>query len=219
MNRKEKISDWIAHAERDLNLSANVYCQIASAPKDEQSELLEHFLKEVKKHKSDKSQSLPKYISGDALERLRAEFEEKGDAFFLQLRQQNPSVPEFYRKLWEYISSAPELPSNEARVFALHNMAVDSRIPYQQMGWDKLVSMENDRFQKINSALESKGVTDKLEYILEYPLDQKTERAGLVINLLDALPSIELKAVLLARVISFFERRAMSAIFSGPDDD
>lgn len=27
MNRKEKISDWIAHAERDLNLSANVYCQ------------------------------------------------------------------------------------------------------------------------------------------------------------------------------------------------
>ena len=219
MNRKEKISDWIAHAERNLNLSANVYCQIASAPKDEQPELLEHFLKEVKENRSDESQSLPKYISNDALERLRAEFEEKGDAFFLQLRQQNPSVPEFYRKLWEYISSAPELPSTEARVFALHNMAVDSRIPYLQVGWDKLVSMENDRFQKINSALESKGFIDKLEYVLEYPLSQKTERAGLVVNLLDTLPSAELKAVLLARVISFFERRAMSAILSGLDND
>ena len=218
MSRKSKIGDWLKYAEKDLNLSANVYCQIASAPKDEQFELLEYYLQNVRKTESDESESLPKYISDHELESLRAKYEEKGDKFFLQLRQQNPSVSEFYCKLWEYISSSPELPSTEARVFALHNMAIDKRMPYQQIGWDKLVSMENEKFRKLSNLLDSKGFSDKLEYILNCHLQQKTERAGLIVNLIDSLPSLELKAVLLARMISHYDRRALPFL-SGMIDD
>lgn len=210
---KKKITNLLAHSERDLNLCAHVYCQIASADEDEQSDLLRYFLTEFRKTKTDMRGPLTTYISNSELPRLKAEFQKKGHDFFLRLRQQNPTEPEFYRRLWEYIATSPELPSTEARVFTLYNMATDRRIPYCQVGWDKLAHMEDEEFHRLSDDFVKSEFNAKLNYILEYPHRQQTEYASLVINLLDSLPD-RLKPILLARVFSYNEAKLTVAAFA-----
>ena len=219
MNAEKMLNTLLAHSTRDINLCARAYYLIAGATESEQPVLLKQFLTEYKKVTTDYKEEMETLISENEKYQLAGVYQDSSDEFFLSLRQENPTEDDFYRKLWKYIDQDPELRSDNARIFVLYNMAIDTRMPYYQLGWDRLVHMEHDTFRLFNEILDEAGYSDKLEYIFKYPLKQKTERASLINNLMEEIPSREMKAVLLSRILSHYEACTLAALHTASDFD
>lgn len=95
------------------------------------------------------------------------------------LAKQNMSEESFYHKLWEKIQDNILFPDEDEQIYFLSCLCKSNLIPYFQL--DDGISMENDeyrdRLKKMNALLK------KADYIMYAPLEQKTQRASLLMDL------------------------------------
>ncbi len=113
------------------------------------------------------------------------------------LVSENPPVDLFYQKLWEFIHN-PDIFHDEYSSAAGFLLAVKhSLLPYYKL--QDGIRMDNESYRKYNKMLEQ--LINKLRFIVSKDYAQKTEKASVVLSVLDEADSDEEKAVLLARLL------------------
>lgn len=111
--------------------------------------------------------------------------------------------PTFYAKLWPFVTNNPMWDSLEEKAFAFYYIAIDVRSPYFNVGIG--LRMSNADYSSIQDEIFEEfrefGFISALEF------EQRTEGASLIVNLLERLASKEKKAVLMSRIIAYYEDR------------
>lgn len=138
------------------------------------------------------------FLSDDVLVRTVEKIDALGDRILDNLVRQKLPEAEFYASLWNKICDTTLLPGLSEQVAFLVWLWVDIRIPYYQIG--EGCTMANEEFVQIRDALWP--TLKKAFYILIVPLDQKTQRASLLMELADGLEDERERAVFWAYVIS-----------------
>ena len=114
------------------------------------------------------------------------------------LAKQNMSEEMFYHKLWEKIQDNILFPDEDEQIYFLSCLWKSNLIPYFQL--DDGIRMENDeyreRLKKMNILLK------KVDYIMCAPLEQKTQRASLLMNLAQQITDERDKIVFWAYTLS-----------------
>ena len=114
------------------------------------------------------------------------------------LSKQNSSEKEFYHKLWEKIQDNILFPDEDAQIYFLSCLWKSNLIPYYQL--DEGIRMENeeyrDRIKKLGDILK------KADYIIYAQLEQKTQRASLLMNLANGLEDERDKTVFWAYTLT-----------------
>lgn len=128
------------------------------------------------------------------------------DKLFLQ----NYTEDEFYEYLWASIDNKASFSTNEEKICALYLLWVNIRIPYYRLN-DGL-KMSNEDYAKYVKDLTPK--IKKAFYIANSKFEQRTEGASLLIELIDELPGIEEKSIVLSQILNMIERRTIKSIVS-----
>lgn len=113
------------------------------------------------------------------------------------LRKQYP-IEQFYDELWKAIDENPLFKDEKTKVFAMYYIWIDSRVPYFQL--DSGMKMGNMEFAEITR----KKLEDikKIRFILTAPMEQKTERASLLLKMLEECREEKEKTVLMVQILA-----------------
>lgn len=214
MNATEKINYLIFHAKADINLVSACFQLINSAYGEERANLLENFFIAYKTMPSKGDLKLPETIREDEVRKLIHRYGPIVDAYLEELQEEDFTEGEFYERLWNYIAESPVFQDKKARIIALFNCAIDRRIPYFQINRTKILSMDDEEYYAIQEAIGNK-LFAKLEYVLNANFEQKTERASLIVQMLDSCTNYKERCVLMTRIISYFEREIMTTRLYG----
>lgn len=95
------------------------------------------------------------------------------------LAKQNMSEESFYHKLWEKIQDNILFPDEDEQIYFLFCLCKSNLIPYFQL--DDGISMENDEYR--DRLKKMSVLLKKADYIMYAPLEQKTQRASLLMDL------------------------------------
>ena len=210
MNTENKtLMELLAHAKHDHALNAEVLRMILNTELEEsRPTLLKTYLEELKKIESDKTMELPPWMD-DSEEgwKLRCKYGPKMDCELSRLVSKNLPEEEFYRRLWLYISIYVNLEGFDVGVVALFRCTTLGLLPYIYLDPEKMVRMAQDEFSDIMDALYPTAVHE-MRCIMYSRLEQKTERASLLLNLLDRYEGKE-RVVLMAAILSEGDKSAM----------
>lgn len=206
---KKTLMELIAHAAHDLALDAEVLRLIMSTEsEDDRPALLKTYLENLEKIESDDTKNLPPWM--DAAEegwKLRRKWGSKMDRELSRLVRKNLPEEEFYRRLWLFISTYVVLEGFDVGVVALFRCTVLPTLPYVYLDPAKMVEMEQDEFAEIMEILRPTAIHE-MRCILSADLDQRTERASLMLDLLDRYKGKE-RIVLMAAILLEPHRPAM----------
>lgn len=121
------------------------------------------------------------------------------------LRKKLP-VEEFYQALWKAIAENPVLEDEKEKVFAVYYIWIDVRIPYFEL--EQGIKMSNADFMEITK----KRLEDikRIRFIMTAPLEQKTERASLLLKMLEGVPDEKERTVLMAQIMAISGRHTCS---------
>lgn len=112
------------------------------------------------------------------------------------------TVDEFYRTLWKTIDENPIFEDEKTKAFAVYFIWIDARVPYYQL--EPGMKMSNDDFFEIIR----KKLDDikKIRFILTAPMEQRTERASILLKLLNDCNDEKEKTVLMAQILAINSR-------------
>lgn len=102
------------------------------------------------------------------------------------LLKANPEEPDFYRDLYE-LTRNPIFSTFEAKSFALHWILIDKRIPYFKL--PQGLRMTNDDWDRLREKLHLECAL--IRFILNAELQQNSERADLLLQVLDRHEGLE----------------------------
>lgn len=199
----EKMNYLISHANADVNLAAVCFQMIKNAPKDVQSGLLEEFFIGYKSMPTTGELQLPITISKEEERKYMLRYGKFVDTHVEELQKQNLPEKEFYSRLWEFICESADLPNEKARIIALFNCAIIRQLPYFMLNRNGALSMEDEEYQKVCRQL-GDTLLSKLEYILHSDFDQMSERASLVVQLLDGIEDYKQRCVFMSRIFAHY---------------
>lgn len=187
---------------------------ISDAPAAERPRLLAMFLQQhPRKDAADAEYSLEvdydDSISVQLAEEMREMIEERVNHLLRKYWQHNGKDPQrLYAELWRCITDFYE---DEDQVAALSLLLEDPRL---RVPVHKALRMDQDEFE---AAIDELG-EDLLELAtvtLVTPWQQKTERASMMLDLLDSVEGRELRTVLLARMMAQQEKIIREAMLMG----
>lgn len=123
------------------------------------------------------------------------------------------AAEDFYKTLWE--SYCTMFQTEKEKAFAFYYTVSSKTIPYQYLG--KPLSMGNDQFRTL--AEKNKESIDKVKYIKRSCYGQKTERASLLLNCINAIEDYESKVVVLSHALSILGQSSMNLFSDAKDID
>lgn len=202
---KAKIYGAFATVKRtDINFALEILELILAQDFKRQSSLFQYVCEIWGTIRSSEEIDVPERVSNVAYENLK---DLHGDIINTALDSytrkgliKNWDRPTFYAKLWPFVINNPMWDSIEEKAFTLYRIAVDFRSPYYNVGVG--LRMSNDDYSNIMV-----GITEEFQefrFISALEFDQKTERASLIMNLLERLDSKEKKIVLMSKIIAFY---------------
>lgn len=159
------------------------------------------FLKDV--GNSDKSFVVSEKYSKDQYQLYLDEVVNFTNNIVNNLVKSNPNEREFYLSLLEKINDDTIFESDIKKGLAIMYLKANVKIPYFQL--DEGLKLEEDDYRKIiNDNLET---VQKALFIVNSGLEQNTEIASLLLKLIKEQENDEVKTVVLANVLSFFNYR------------
>ncbi|MCX7425302.1 MAG: hypothetical protein NTW96_06715 [Planctomycetia bacterium] len=110
-----------------------------------------------------------------------------------------PTADEAAQRLLIVFSSQP---NNEMRDFFIANLLADSRVPYLDIpGTHDMVTMSNEQYRTIQKKLAHE--IRRIVFIIKSAgVEQRTQRASLLLSVLDSVSDRSEKVVLMANIIS-----------------
>ena len=107
----------------------------------------------------------------------------------------NYSPDQFYRNLWEYITTNKAFKTKRDKVIALFFVMENELIPYKNIGIGR--EMDDDTFDNIINHLADKTF-EKIDYIFNMEFNQKTQTCSLLLETLLSLNKKDEQIVLLS---------------------
>lgn len=204
---KEKMTRVIEHAKADENLCAVAY-QVLKAMETGRGEMLKYMITGFKSTPTDGTMKLPITVSKSEKESLMKRYGKYVDQKLEELLKKNLSEDDFYEQLADFIVNDDMLQDTKVGAIAIYDCAVDKRLPYHQIDVSKALHMEQDEYIELIKKIGDDNL-DKVDSALTYDFDQKTERAAVVLDLIESRESFEERVVMMARVLAHFERDIM----------
>lgn len=208
-NELEKLDFMIAHAKADINLCAVVYKLLEGMELDDQASLFEHFVKGFREISTDGNLDIPEIITDDKKEYLMRKYQRIVDGHLEEFLNTRPILTkkDFYKELINYIMNDRNLGEDGAREFAIFDCCIDKRLPYAEVDLESGIRMDNQEYRECVEAIDG-DTMDRIKYILSANLEQKTERASLLIREIDKCSDEKTKTILLATILNRYEADA-----------
>ena len=215
---REKLQFIISHAKADANLCAVAYQIIKGSVVEERATILEEFVKGFRGTPTDGSMKLPTVISKTEERSLMERYGSYVDQKIEELIEENLEEKEFYEKLVGFIVSDAMLQDGAAGAIAIFDCVIDKRFPYHRVDVSKALTMDQERYLEIIKTIGDNKL-DEIDSALNYDFDQKTERASVVLSLIETRDSYEERVVMMSRVLTHFEREIMKMQMKGLKGD
>lgn len=205
---KENIAGILQKVSGDkADIAYLVYSRIIDAPGFE-AEALQYFYEYAEDVRTAKKEPAEKVYSAADKYQLSSAYGKMIDGALEALLRRNLSCPEFYAELWDFIQNNTILSEKEQKAFILYYTWIDVRLPYFEL--PPGIKMDNDVYRDMLKNL--KPMIRKARFILFTPMDQKTERASRIIQVLDEIEDENEKAVLMAQILGMIDRSGAAAL-------
>lgn len=181
INKCYWLQDFIENLEGEAKIGAFIYA-----------------VKNVKRIDTSEERDVDINIDTKLKRELHDKYEKLVDGIMNSLIASNLSENEYYQKLWDSIFKTPLFPDAFSKTYGLYSIIADGRTPYYQLGIG--LKMSNEEYKTICEKIDSD--LEKVDFILSVKFSQKTERASLLVNLLESQTSIKEKSILMARIIA-----------------
>ncbi len=202
----EKILFLVSHAKADLNLCVAAYQIIEKTCKEDRPVLMETFIRGFRNTRTDDSLEIPEVFTEDIENAYVRRYQRIVDGHLEEFLNARLSKTDFYAELTNYIMTDRNLLDDGARAFAIYDCCIDKRLPYACVDLTTGLKMENEEYTDCIEQLTDD--IDRINYILNANLQQKTERASLLLRELEACEDFKKKTVLLATALNYYEADA-----------
>lgn len=211
---REKLQFIVSHAKADANLCAVAYQIIKGSKTEDRASILEEFVTGFRATPTDGSMKLPTVITKMEECELMERYGSYVDQKIEELIEDNLEEHEFYDKLAEFIVSDDMLRDGAAGAIAIFDCVIDKRFPYHRVDVSKALTMDQERYLEIIKIIGDNEL-DQIDSTLNYDFEQKTERASVVLSLIEARENYEERVVMMSRVLTHFEREMMKMHMHG----
>lgn len=205
---KEKLKVIVSHAKMDVNLCAVAYQMLKASDPSERPAMLEEFIKGVRRSESDDSMKLPVVITKAEEANLMSRYGSYVDQKLEKLIKDGPNETDFYAMLSEFFFTDEMLQDSKAGTIAIFDCVIDKRLPYHRVNTEKAVSMDQEHFIELINKIGDDAL-ESVESAMSYDFEQKTERAGVVLDLIESREDPEERVVMLTRVFQHFEKQML----------
>lgn len=205
---REKLQFIVSHAKADANLCAVAYQIIKGSKTEDRASILEEFVTGFRTTPTDGSMKLPTVITKMEERELMERYGSYVDQKIEELIEDNLEEHEFYDKLADFIVSDDMLRDGAAGAIAIFDCVIDKRFPYHRVDVSKALTMDQERYLEIIKIIGDNEL-DQIDSTLNYDFEQKTERASVVLSLIEARENYEERVVMMSRVLTHFEREMM----------
>ena len=195
---REKLQFIVSHAKADANLCAVAYQIIKGSVPKERAAILEEFVTGFRGTPTDGSMKLPTVITKAEERSLMERYSSYVDQKIEELIEENQD--------------------GAAGAIAIFDCVIDKRFPYHRVDVSKALTMDQERYLEIIKTIGDNKL-DEIDSALNYDFDQKTERASVVLSLIEARDSYEERVVMMSRVLAHFEREIMKMQMKGLKGD
>lgn len=206
---REKLRVIVSHAQTDVNLCAVAYKMIKTCEDEERTQAFEEFIKSVRRDESDESMKLPVVITKREEANLMSRYGSYVDQNLEQLLAENPEERVFYAKLADFIFNDEMLQDGKAGTIAIFDCVIDRRLPYHRIDTTKAISMDEEQLQEIMNII-GEETLETIERVMQFDFEQKTEMAGVLLDMIEERTNKEEKAVLLIKAFNYYERIIMA---------
>lgn len=202
----EKINFLVSHAKANLNLCVAAYRIIEKTSIEERPILMETFIRGYKNTRTDESLEIPEIFNKETEHTYFRRYQRIVDGHLEEFLNAGYSKEEFYAELTNYIMTDRNLLDDGARAFAIFDCCIDKRLPYACVDLTSGVKMENEEYAAYVDRLGDD--IDRINYILNANLQQKTEKASLILRELEACDDFKKRTVMLATILNNYEADA-----------
>lgn len=199
----DKIELLVNHAKSGINLCVAAYKVILNSDVEEQPKLLKEFIRGFKNPKRIENLDIPEVFDDDLERAYKKRYQRIIDGRLEELLHAGLSKDAFYVSLAKYIMTDENLLDDGARAFALFNCCIDKRLPYACVDLSKGLSMDQDDYSRYLDELEDD--IERINYILNANLAQKTQEASLVLQELDNCDDYKKRTMLLTAAFRAYE--------------
>lgn len=203
----EKINFLVSHARANLNLCVAAYQIIEKTSIEDRPTLMETFIRGFKNTRTDESIEIPEVFNEETEHAYTRRYQRIVDGHLEEFLNAGFSKEDFYAELTNYIMTDKNLLDDGARAFAIFDCCIDKRLPYACVDLTSGMRMENKEYAAcIEQLVED---IDRVNYILNANLQQKTERASLLLRELDSCDDFKKKTVLMATILNRYDADAI----------
>lgn len=201
---REKLRVIVSHAQTDVNLCAVAYKMIKACEAEDRTQVFEEFIKSMRRDESDGAMKLPVVITKREEANLMTRYGSYVDQKLEQLLAENPEEGDFYAKLADFIFNDEMLQDGKAGTIAIFDCIIDRRLPYHRIDTTKAISMDEEQIQKIMNTI-GEETLETIDRVMQFDFEQKTEMAGVLLDLIEERNSREEKAVVLIKAFNYYE--------------
>lgn len=203
---REKLKVIVSHAQTDVNLCAVAYKIMKACDSEESAQIFEEFIKSVRRDESDGSMELPVVISKCEEVNLMSRYGSYVDQKLEQLLKENLEESDFYVRLADFIFNDEMLQDGKAGSIAIFDCVIDKRLPYHKLDTTSAITMDDDQFAEVMKSIGNEAL-EAIDSAMSHDFDQKTERAGVVLSLIESRERREERAAMLIRAFSHYEKQ------------
>lgn len=202
MNKKiceNKIDDLLVEKNKDIiEICEDVYSIIDDA---NMSELMQFFVEKMYPNLNERMNELSK----EKKEYIQEAFQKYGEILnniILALVRKKCTILDFYKDIWDNFVKLPLLDTLELKGISLLMVCLTPCIPYYAP--QNLLSLTEEEYAKYRNQVIDLIVKSKS--VIFQPLEQRSERAGALLELLDQCSSKEEKVVLMSYILAIVEQ-------------
>ncbi len=207
-DNREKLRVLVSHAKADANLCAVAYQIIkASDPSERPQELME-FITSVRRDETDGSMKLPIVITKEEEISLMTRYGFYVDQKTAELIEEQLEEGEFYSRLADFIFNDEKLQDEMAGAIAIFDCMIDRRYPYHKIDMSDALTMTQEEYDVLREKI-GEDTLETIDSALAFDYEQKTERAGVVLSLIDSGKTREERVIMLTRALGYYENQIM----------
>lgn len=165
-------------------------------------------MKGIRKISGDKTVELPEVISYEEMEYFRKHYGLYIYQKITELLNEHLEEHEFYEKLAAFIVSDEQFQEHHAGIYAIYHCGVEQRFPYHKIDVSHALSMDQGEFLKRIEKIGDDALY-RIDSALQYDFEQQTEKASVVLNLIDQQEDYEDRVIMMCRILAHYEIRIM----------
>jgi|GEM_PF-3484255 len=202
----ERLKFITSHAGANVNMCAAGYRMVRALDPQDRPRALEEFVKGAMRSETDDSMKLPVVITVSEKNDLRKKFDYHIKNKLATLIESNPDESEFYEKFADFIYNDFGLAGEKLGIIALFVGLNERCLPYHKIDLSGAITMDDDEFKKLVDDV-GDDAREIMNCIMGYEYDQRTERAGVALDLIESMQTREQRVYMLSWAFGFLQEK------------